>query len=284
MPGDIQQRVQRIVRETIRRHDLIQPGALVVGVSGGADSMVLLRLLCDWQDELGLRPHVATLDHELRGGAGAADAAFVRETATAWGVPVTVGRADVRAVAESTGLGTEAAARGVRYRFLRDVARQIDASQVAVGHHLDDQAETVLLHLIRGSGLEGLRGMLPRTPLSRGHVLDDVEIEYDRLLNGEPYAPDIWPDVWPEIVRPLLAVSRADIEAFAAARELDYRQDTTNTDVTYLRNRLRHEVIPLLEQLNPNIRATLARTAEVLRADADLVAATSALALAQVVR
>jgi tRNA(Ile)-lysidine synthase len=228
------------VKAFITRHNLIDPGdTLVVAVSGGVDSLVLLHVLNALRDELNLTLHAATLDHGIRGAAGAADAAFVRATAAAWGVPVTVERADVPAFAQREGMGLEAAARQVRYTFLEWVAQQIGAAAVATGHTLDDQAETVLMHLIRGSGLDGLAGIPPRRKLGKTHL-----------------------------IRPLLDTSRAEIEAYAAAHDLEPRQDSTNTDTAYLRNRLRHDVIPLLEELNPNIRATLARTADVLREDA----------------
>lgn len=236
-----------MVRRTAARHALFAPGAgVVVGVSGGVDSLVLLHVLIQLRDALGIRLHAATLDHGLRGAAGAGDAAFVQEIAAAWGVAVTVGQVDAAAVAAERRLGIEEAARAARYAFLAEAARQVDAALVAVGHHQDDQAETVLLHLIRGSGLTGLGGMRAAAPLP-----------------GEPGLT---------LVRPLLDVPRAVIDAYAAARDLHPRQDASNLDPTYTRNRIRHEVLPLLERLNPNIRETLARTAAILQGEADLAA------------
>ena len=231
------------VKAFIRLHELLAPGdTVVVAVSGGVDSLVLLHIFCALRDGLNLTLHAATLDHGIRGAAGAADAVFVRDTAGAWGVPVTSEQADVPAFAQREGLGLEVAARQVRYAFLERVARQVGAAAVATGHTLDDQAETVLMHLIRGSGLDGLAGIHPGRPLGRVRL-----------------------------IRPLLEISRAEIEAYAAAHDLESRQDVTNADTAYLRNRLRHDVIPLLEELNPNIRATLARTADVLREDAEFL-------------
>jgi tRNA(Ile)-lysidine synthase len=264
------------VEQTIARHALMKPGeAVVVGVSGGPDSLALLHVL----HRLGRwRLHVATLDHGIRGAAGAADAESVRQTAAAWGLPVTVGRADIPALVRAGKLNAEAAARQVRYVFLQRVARHVGAARIAVGHHQDDQAETVLMHLIRGSGLDGLRGMLPAAPLEA--FGEDVPIAFDPPLAGLAAAPD----GWPVVVRPLLDVSRAEIEAYIAEHDLHPRHDVTNEDRTYLRNRLRHEVIPLLAELNPNIRATLARTADILREDAALVHRAGESALEHVIR
>ena len=268
------------VAQTIERYELCAPGDhVVVGVSGGVDSLVLLHVLCRLRDRLGMALHVATLDHGLRGAAGAADADFVRTTAEAWGVPVTVGRAEVPALAKVLRLGVEETARRVRYTFLVRVARQVGAERVAVGHQRDDQAETVLMHLVRGSGLSGLRGMAPASPLTDSHILADIPLHCDPPLEA-PAALHLWP----VLIRPLLEVSRADILAYAAEQGLQPRADASNADLTYLRNRLRHEVLPLLETLNPNIRQTLARTADVLRADAEALDAVGTAALAQVMR
>jgi tRNA(Ile)-lysidine synthase len=264
------------VEQAIARHALMKPGeTVVVGVSGGLDSLVLLHVLHSldrW------RLHVATLDHGMRGAAGAADAEFVRQTAAAWELPVTVCRADVPALVRAGKLNPEEAARQVRYVFLQRVAQHVGAAKIAVGHHQDDQAETVLMHLIRGSGLDGLRGMLPAAPLER--LPQDVPVAFDPPLVGAPAAPD----TWPVVVRPLLDVSRAEIDAYAAEHALQPRHDATNEDRTYLRNRLRHDVIPLLAELNPNIRATLARTADILREDAALVRRAGESALSGLIR
>lgn len=269
------------VAETIERHALCAPGdRVVVGVSGGADSLALLHALLALRERLVIALHVATLDHGLRGAAGAADAEFVRRTALGWGLPVTVGRADVGQIACTHRLSVEEAARQVRYTFLLRVARQVGAARIAVGHQRDDQAETVLMHLVRGSGLSGLRGMLPATLLSDYHLLEEAAIACDPPLDDPPAAPD----AWLVLIRPLLDLSRQEIDEYAAAYGLVPRLDATNEDTTYLRNRLRHEVLPLLETLNPNVREVLARTADVLRADADLVRAAGEAALAWVLR
>ncbi|MBN1202360.1 MAG: tRNA lysidine(34) synthetase TilS [Anaerolineae bacterium] len=269
------------VTQTITRHALIAPGdRLVVGVSGGPDSLVLLHVLCRLREAFHLSLHAATLDHGIRGAASAADAEFVRRTATGWDVPVTVGRADVLAFAKQHRLGIEETARQVRYAFLVHVARQVGAAVVAVGHNRDDQTETVLMHLIRGSGLNGLCGMWPRTPTSAYHLLIDAPVALDPPAPGPPAAPACWPD----IIRPLIDTPRAAIDAYVTAHGLQPRLDATNLDTTYFRNRLRHDVIPLLETLNPNLRAMLARTADVLQADAALIRQLGEAALARVQR
>ena len=154
------------VRQYAQRYRLFSPGeTVVVGVSGGPDSLCLLHLLRRLAPELRLWLHVAHLHHGLRGAEADADAAFVAELADCWGLPCTVGRADVAALAREAGLSLEEAARQARYRFLAGVAEAGGAATLAVGHNADDQAETVLMHFLRGSGAAGLRGMLPRTPL-----------------------------------------------------------------------------------------------------------------------
>lgn len=231
---------------TIRAQSLIPPHSwLVVGVSGGADSLALLHLLRALAPALDCRLHAATFDHGLRGAAGAADARFVADTAAAWGVPVTVGQGDVRDLARRSKLSIEAAARQARYAFLAETARQVGAARVAVGHHADDQAETVLLHLLRGSGIGGLAGMAAQSPL--------------------PEHPDL------TLIRPLLDVSRADIEAYCRANKLHPREDATNADAAYLRNRLRHETLPHLQTINPQIIRVLAQLADVAATETDFV-------------
>lgn len=250
---------------------LIPAGArVVVGVSGGADSLVLLHVLLRLRDSLGFDVHAATLDHGLRGPDGAADAAFVRDIAAEWGVPVTVGRADVAAVARDHGLNTEDAARRVRYAFLARVAQHVGADRIAVGHQRDDQAETVLLHLLRGAGLDGLRGMLPAATLNLfpadvalGQAVV-ISAERDRAVRELPLPLTV--------IRPLLDVPRADIDAYAAAHALQPRLDATNLNTIYQRNRLRHEVIPLLETINPQVQAALARLADAVRVDTERLA------------
>lgn len=243
-------RVRRAVREAARRFHLFPPGAtVVVGVSGGPDSLCLLDVLRDLAPELGIALHVAHLHHGLRGPEADADAAFVAALAQDWGLPVTIGREDVQALAAREGLSLEEAARQARYTFLAEVAARTGSPVIAVAHHADDQVETVLMHLLRGSGLAGLRGMRPRMPLTEYHGL------------GRRPPEGLW------LARPLLGVWRREIEAYLGAKGLTPRFDRSNLDLTFFRNRLRHEVLPFLERLNPRLREAWWRMAEVLAAD-----------------
>ncbi len=223
---------------------------VLAAVSGGADSLCLLHLLHRLQPALGLTLAVATLDHGLRGEKSAADAAYVEQIGREWGLPVWRARIDVPALIDLHHLGVEEAARRARYTFLAGAAHEFGAAVIATGHHADDQAETILMHLIRGTGLAGLRGMQAVTPLSAQH-----------LLPGGP------PPAGLTLVRPLLGVSRADIEAYCAAHDLRPRIDSTNTDPALLRNRVRQELLPLLETYNPAIRQVLSRTGQLLSDD-----------------
>ena len=177
------------VRQYAQRYRLFSTGeTVVVGVSGGPDSLCLLHLLRRLAPELRLWLHVAHLHHGLRGAEADADAAFVAELADCWGLPCTIGRADVAALAREAGLSLEEAARQARYRFLAEVAEAGGASTLAVGHNADDQAETVLMHFLRGSGAAGLRGMLPRTALDDYRVFQAASesIVTSRKLKDPP--------------------------------------------------------------------------------------------------
>ncbi|MBZ0303637.1 MAG: tRNA lysidine(34) synthetase TilS [Anaerolineae bacterium] len=224
-----------LVAQTVQQW--VSPGQrLVVGVSGGADSLALLHSL---HVSGGYALHAATLDHGLRGAASAEDARVVADLCASWGVPVTIGTLTPEDMYGGTGV--ENAARVARYAFLARVAREVGAAAVAVAHHADDQAETVLLHLIRGSGLQGLSGMAVCLPLP-GHA--------DLLL-----------------IRPLLRVSRREIEAYCRAHDLQPRQDATNADTHLLRNAIRLELLPRLRLWNPQIDTALTRLADAAALD-----------------
>lgn len=236
----------------IDTHRLLKPGArVVVGVSGGPDSVALLHVLQRLAGTLDLTLHVAHLHHGIRDADADADAEFVAALAETWGLPCTVERVDVPAIAAEHKIALEEAARRARYTFLHHVAQQTGAQRIAVGHNADDQSETVLMHLLRGAGPAGLRGMLPATPLRDYHLL----------------APCPKPAPEMKLIRPLLAIPRADIEAYCAEQQLATRFDRSNLDTTFFRNRLRHEVLPYLAQTNPRIAQNLRHLAEVVRAD-----------------
>lgn len=214
------------------------PAPLIVGVSGGADSLALLHAL----HTLSLMPlHVATLNHGLRGQASAADAEYVRALCASWGVKVTVGQAALDPHAPAL----EARARRARYAFFAQVAREQDAAVIAVAHHADDQAETVLLRLIRGTGLHGLSAMQMRAPL--------------------PDAPDLM------LIRPMLNITRAQIIDYCAQHGIIPRHDASNDDTRYARNYIRHEVLPRLTTLNPQVTHALTRLAESTTLDEDFM-------------
>ncbi|MEK7277332.1 MAG: tRNA lysidine(34) synthetase TilS, partial [Chloroflexota bacterium] len=230
------------VRAFIQKHGLLTPGqTLAVGVSGGPDSLALLHLLIRLRPEYDLDLRAAHLHHGLRDSADG-DAEFVSRIAKEWAVPCVVERADVAALARANRLSVEEAGRRARYSFFARLA-----ATVAVAHNADDQAETVLMHLLRGAGIGGLRGMLPKS--SGQWAVGSGQI----------------------VIRPLLATPRADIETYIAAHGLQPKVDSTNADTTFFRNRLRHELIPFLQTYTPNIRDLLCRTADVAAGDYELL-------------
>jgi tRNA(Ile)-lysidine synthase len=254
------------VRHTIERYGLLTPGdGIVVGVSGGPDSLCLLHVLLSLREEYHLRLHVAHLHHGARGAEADADAEFVAEFATKWGLPITVERQDVPTLARAHQLAFEETARRVRYAFLARVTGETSAGKIAVGHNADDQAETVLMHFLRGAGPAGLRGMLPLAPITDYRLLAP-------FLHLSPNHPSTQsPTQLPILIRPLLQVPRSNVERYCADQDLRPRFDHSNLDTTYFRNRLRHELLPLLETYTPNVRARLCHTAAVVAADYELL-------------
>ena len=221
---------------------------LLVAVSGGPDSLALLHLLHTLSGRPPLSLHVAHLNHGLRGPETEEDARYVCEVADRLSLPVTVEAADVVAFRRERRLSWEAAAREVRYAFLSRTADRVGAAAVVLGHTADDQAETVLLHLLRGSGLQGLRGMLPHT-VRRSH-------DGTRRV---------------ALLRPLLRVTREETEAYCQARGLTPRHDPSNLEERYTRNRIRHRLLPSLAQYNPSIREALVRLARTATIDLDFI-------------
>ena len=241
------------VQEFVADHGLWRPGTtLLVAVSGGPDSLSLLHLLQRLRTREQLALHVAHLDHGLRPGSGD-DACFVVEVAAAWDIPCTTAARDVRSLAPVYG-GVEAAARAVRYGFLRETAIAIGATAVATGHNADDQAETVIQRLLRGAGPTGLAGMRPRLDFDRWRAIGAPSAEG---------APPESQDARPALVRPLLATPRAAIMDYCAEHALAPRYDASNQSPEYLRNRVRGYIIPQLKAYNSNIVVALGRTARV---------------------
>lgn len=216
---------------------------VIVGVSGGTDSLALLHVL---QTLLpASRLLVAHLNHGLRTVA-AADARLVQEIALAWGIPCYIEVMDVMELAQRQGLSVEEAGRQARYQFFARLAAQVGAAAVFVAHNADDQAETVLLHLLRGTGLKGLGGMRPVSP------------------------PPVGEGFW--LVRPFLDIPRAEIAAYCAYHDLHPVEDASNQDPIFLRNRLRHELLPLLATYNPAVQTHLQQLSKIVSADYDLLA------------
>lgn len=234
---------------------------LVVAVSGGVDSLVLLHLLHRLQAEITFDLQVATLDHGLRGEASASDADYVTQIATDLGLKTHREKVDVNAIMQSYGLSLEEAARAARYSFLLQCALKSGARNIALAHHLDDQAETVLMHFIRGSGLHGLQGMSMSAPLSDEHLLPDWD---EKLLSASE--EDVLPEDF-RLIRPLLHITRHEIEDYAATFGIEARQDQSNFDTSRLRNTIRHDLLPMLHKLNPNIKNTMSRLAHIVQAD-----------------
>lgn len=226
------------IQRTLVIHKMVKPGDhLVVAVSGGPDSMALLHALVRLRSSLGLHLTVAHLDHGTRGGASAADAEFVRQAAAGLGIPVVIERRDVPGERAKIGMSFQEAARTLRLRFLESVRERVSADKVALAHTVDDQAETVLINLLRGGGPRGLGGMRP----VRGNL-----------------------------IRPLLDCTREEAVNFLQEEGIEYRQDETNRDPRYLRNRIRLELIPQLEQeYNPQARQALHQTARILQWEED---------------
>lgn len=222
----------------ISLHSMIEPEEMVlVAVSGGADSLALLYGLHALHTHLSCNLHVVHLDHSLRDDS-VADAEFVQEHAAHLGVPYSDHAIELSLLRKEWKLSVEAAGRKARYDFFESVCAQTGATKVALGHHKDDIAETVLMNLLRGAGSSGLNGISP-------------------IRDGK-------------FIRPLAGITRQEIESFLASKKLVPRHDSTNTDNRFLRNRIRHELLPMLEQnYNPNIRTGLIRTAEVLGTESE---------------
>ena len=222
----------------ILQHDMIRSGeAIVVGFSGGVDSLALLVALYELRHPLDCQLHIAHLNHQLRGDS-TSDAELVKQYANLLKLPFTIKKIGIPALIKQRNQSIEALARKERYEFFETVSKKIGATKVALGHQRNDQAETVLMNLLRGAALTGLRGILP-------------------IRDGK-------------FIRPLLDFSRTEIEEFVAEQGLQPCEDSTNWDRNFLRNRIRLDLLPLLKRdYNRNIQNTLAQNAELLRAESD---------------
>jgi len=239
--GRVEKTVQGVL-DYICRQGLLGAGDRVgVAVSGGADSVALLRILLELRQELGIVLSVVHFNHKLREVEAEADEQFVAQLARRHGLELHVSTGEVAAQARSWHLSTEAAARQLRYRYFRQLFEEQKLSRIATGHTLDDQAETVLLRLVRGAGTRGLAGIYPQLQ-----------------VKGSQFS----------VIRPLLQTRRRLLEAFLRGIGQDWREDSSNRDLRHARNRVRHGIVPRLERtLNPSVRETLAETAEIARSE-----------------
>ncbi|MBI4228083.1 MAG: tRNA lysidine(34) synthetase TilS [Deltaproteobacteria bacterium] len=227
-----------LVSKTIRRFNMLIPGdSVVVGVSGGSDSLGLLHILTELKDYR-LKLIVAHLNHGIRGGESKRDAEYVRKLADKLGLPFELRETNVIEFKKSTNLSLEEAARELRYEFLREVLNKYNATKIATGHTLDDQAETVLMRFIRGSGLLGLSGI---------------------------------PAVNDNVIRPLIEIRKSEIEEYLRSKGIGWMEDSSNKMKVFLRNRIRNELIPQLVKYNPKIKETLARTGYIVGVQEDYI-------------
>jgi tRNA(Ile)-lysidine synthase len=232
--------------EQIRKHDLLKPGDRVgVAVSGGPDSVALLRLLLQLRKELGIVLSVVHLNHKLRGTESDEDHQFVARLASEYKLPLHASSGDVPKRAAEAHMSFETAAREVRYDYFKQLLHDRLLDKVVTGHTLDDQAETVLMRIMRGTGMKGLRAIQPRI-----------------VVEGDDYSG--------EVVRPLLSFRRRELQEYLNALGQSWREDSTNLDSKYTRNRVRQKLLPLLEEeFNPSFAQTLAELAEIARAEED---------------
>jgi tRNA(Ile)-lysidine synthase len=227
------------VRRTIDRYQLLENGdRVIVGVSAGVDSMVLLHLLNAYRETFHLSLIVAHVNHGFRPEESEREAELVQKESAQFRLPFEYGQFNVREFQELAGLSPQDAARRIRFHFFYDLLRKHHAQKIALGHHADDQVETVLLRLIRGSGLQGLKGILPIRER--------------------------------KVIRPLLEVWREEIDAFALGKKIPFLLDSSNLKKDYLRNRIRLSLIPFIEEeYQPHFRKILLRTSTILREEND---------------
>ena len=282
------------VKDFIQRYSLILPGrTLVVGVSGGADSVCLLDFLARWQSEFDIKLHIAHLDHQLRGAESQADVRYVAGLANSLSIPITIGSEDVATYKAERNCSLEEAGRELRHEFLAKVAGDVGADRVAVGHTQDDQVETILMHILRGTGTSGLRGLEPCSPMaysrhlsplpSREHSsLSLLALRFPchsepklRAKRGGSEAISLRSGQAPRskllVIRPLLDITREETLDYCREHQLKPRFDSSNLSLSFLRNRCRLELLPLLRKYNPDVDQALLRLAEIARDDSSFI-------------
>ena len=217
---------------TIKENNLINEGdKIVIGVSGGSDSITLLYLLNKYKEKFKIKLYVCHINHKIREDS-TIDEQYVENMCEKMNVPFYKKRVQVEQIAKENKMGTEEAGRIIRYEFFREIAKKENANKIAIAHNMNDNAETMLLNLIRGTGLLGLEGITPKEN---------------------------------NIIRPLINSKKTDINNFCKENNIEYKIDSTNKQNIYRRNIIRNEVIPKLEEINPNIVETLSRTSKIIK-------------------
>ncbi len=225
------------VLETIREHNMLKEGdKVLVAVSGGADSVGLLTVLCELRDILKIEVFAANLNHNLRGGDSDGDTEYVKYICEKMNVRLFCRSEDIAKMAKEDSIGEEECGRRERYRLFEDAAKELGGAKIATGHHAEDNAETVIFHLIRGSGTRGMGGIL--------YVRENV-------------------------IRPLLDVKKSDIEEYLRKKGIDWRTDKSNFSLEYARNRIRHVLLPEMEDIFHGAAERISRTAHITADDED---------------
>ena len=240
---DISEKVRKKIYNTIKSGELLNEGERVlVGLSGGADSVCLTHALYSMREELGIQLFTAHLNHGLRGTEAERDAGEAKRFSETLGIECTLETADMRAYAKKNGISEETAGRELRYDFFERIAKEKNIDKIATAHNRNDNAETIVMNFIRGSGLSGLCGI----PKRRGNI-----------------------------IRPLLNVSRTEIEEYCRAEGLSYVTDSTNLTDDYTRNKIRHILLPEIEKFNPNFIETVTKNADLIADDDAFIARTA---------
>ncbi len=233
-------RINETVRRSVKERGLINKGdRILIGLSGGADSVCLTHVLSSLKNELGITVMTAHVNHMIRGGAADSDAAFASEYSKSLGIECVTAKIDVPSLAERKGISEETAGREARYSFFSETLERFGLNKIATAHNLNDNAETIVMNFMRGGSLKGLSGI----PAARGRI-----------------------------IRPLIGISRGQIEEYCRENGLHFVTDSTNADNTYTRNKVRNILIPLIErEFNPDFVSAVTRNAELIRADDDYI-------------
>ncbi|MGN0467022.1 MAG: tRNA lysidine(34) synthetase TilS [Lachnospiraceae bacterium] len=230
--------VEKVKKNIIQYHLLQKGDKVVIGISGGADSICLAHILLALKDEFKIKIYGVHINHCIREGTAKRDEEYVKEFCEKYKIPFFCFERDIPKIAREEKLSEEEAGRKIRYNCFREVLETIGANKIAVAHHQNDQAETLILHLCRGSGIKGLSAIRPMRD---------------------------------NIIRPLLFVTRREIEQYLEKNGISYQEDETNEDIVYARNKVRHEILPKLEEINPKTVEHIARTCEMIQETTDFL-------------